>query len=1005
MDCEKPLIRTVSDLSIVAERVYDRGFHHFKTEVLPLLHKGLLEKDSQSHMYSLLMIKALSDTSCPWVSPYILPMIHLIIQSFGSKNMAIQKAAEEAGLGIVHHIPPPAVSMVLPRLLQGLDEYEWRCKIGTLHLIQALTTTHPVKIGPNLPLIIPRLVQEVHSTKKEVRESSRLTLHHICSVQDNPDLAPTLPYLLDSYIDPLNCTMEAIDRLYSTSFIQPIDSTALGLIVPVLTRGMKIRKNVYKRRCAVIMDSVCKLITDPHDILVFFPQLEAILLQGQEEIDKEEIRNVCTKTLETLYSVKKESMQNTKTVTYDDIKDALETSIHKHCVEGDTELVGFMAHMAHVLLEEEDEDVEDWHHVFEPYLGAILDKETARQVSTEVTAIMNEGLEMDQNVDDDAEEDLCNAEFSLAYGSRVLLHQTSLHLKRGRRYGLVGKNGAGKSTLMRAIAHGNLQGFPSEIRTVYVEHDIQGNHSSTTVLCYILEDEQVQSTGCSEDAVRTQLQSVGFDASMQEMPITSLSGGWRMKLALSRAILTDPDVLLLDEPTNHLDKYACQWIISYIKDLTRVTCLIVSHDTSFLDEVCTDIIHFEANRKLKRYRGNLSEFVKQKPEARSYYELRSDIARYNFPAPGPLLGVKSQTKAVLKLQHVSHQYLGTDRRQLEDVSVQVSLASRVAIIGVNGAGKSTLIRLLVGELELQSGTLYRHPNVRIAYVAQHAFHHIEHHLDKSPCQYIMWRCSGGVDKEMSGRDSLLLTTEEWSHIQELAKTNKTKIAEKIVGRVEGKREMEYEVKWVDMDETQFIGRTELVQMGYQKWILQLDEVLSQGTMRKLTTAEIVKHYEEFGLEENFSVHGTIGGLSGGQKVKVVLGAAMWNKPHIVILDEPTNFLDRDSLGALTLAIKDFEGGVLLISHNAEFYSALCNERWVLEDGRLHAEGEKPVESKIRTVLPEQEEDITDAFGNTLKPTTKKAMDRSERKRLEKKRKEMLKNGQDTYELDELLGLL
>ena len=100
-------------------------------------------------------------------------------------------------------------------------------------------------------------------------------------------------------------------------------------------------------------------------------------------------------------------------------------------------------------------------------------------------------------------------------------------------------------------------------------------------------------------------------------------------------MLLNPDMLLLDEPTNHLDQFAVKWLTDYLIDLKKCTCLLVSHDTKFLDAVCTNIIHYE-NLKLKSYRGNLSEFVKQKPEAKAYYELSSDIVAFNFPEPGPL---------------------------------------------------------------------------------------------------------------------------------------------------------------------------------------------------------------------------------------------------------------------------------------------------------------------------------------------------------------------------------
>ena len=160
----------------------------------------------------------------------------------------------------------------------------------------------------------------------------------------------------------------------------------------------------------------------------------------------------------------------------------------------------------------------------------------------------------------------------------------------------------------------------------------------------------------------------------------------------------------------------------------------------------------------------------------------------------------------------------------------------------------------------------------------------------------------------------------------------------------------------------------------------------------------------------------MGALSGGQKVKVVLGAGLWNLPHIVILDEPTNFLDRDSLGALALAIKEFKGGVFMISHNAEFYEALCPEKWILESGRLTVMGAEWMEEveKARKKAEKlaakqlnfnQEEEQKDALGNPISkaPEGPKELSRSDSKRLQKLRKEMIKRGEDTYDIDIQLG--
>ena len=134
-----------------------------------------------------------------------------------------------------------------------------------------------------------------------------------------------------------------------------------------------------------------------------------------------------------------------------------------------------------------------------------------------------------------------------------------------------------------------------------------------------------------------------------------------------------------------------------------------------------------------------------------------------------------------------------------------------------------------------------------------------------------------------------------------------------------------------------ISRETLTQLGFFKLVQEFDdhEASREGLgFRNLEPKEISKHFEDVGLDPEIANHNQISGLSGGQKVKVVLAGAMWNNPHLLVLDEPTNFLDRDSLGGLAVAIRDFRGGVVMISHNEEFVGALCPEQLHVADGRI-----------------------------------------------------------------------
>merc|ERR1711988_1081380 len=162
----------------------------------------------------------------------------------------------------------------------------------------------------------------------------------------------------------------------------------------------------------------------------------------------------------------------------------------------------------------------------------------------------------------------------------------------------------------------------------------------------------------------------------------------------------------------------------------------------------------------------------------------------------------------------------------------------------------------------------------------------------------------------------------------------------------------------------------LVKMGCLKIVQRQDEkeAMAAGLQSKSLTSEgVEKHLLNFGLSAEVASHTQIHSLSGGQKVKVVLGASMWQNPHILVLDEPTNYLDRDGLGALTLALKEWEGGVIIISHNKEFCNAVATEKWIMQAGHLKQEGS----SEERTTKEEEgagnkeKEDVFDQFGNKV----------------------------------------
>lgn len=969
-------------------------------------------------------VKLLCEGCDQWIEPYTVDCLSGILDALADKKTA--DAAKAAGEAILSKSSPNSIRILTEVLYESFVSMKWQTKVGGLTLLGMLGKIHPTVVNTNLPEMILKLIDIASDVKKQVKDQCKICFQELCATITNVDIIPIIPAVIEGYMEPNKKTEAALDTLVSTSFINDVDLSTLGLLVPVLTKGMRERKVVIKRRAALVIGNMCKLVNDPRTAALFYPVLKPVLERGIDEIAVEEVRKVCQTSLDTLQRVSSAAAElSDKVMDLQQLKDCLNGALKTEgkCSDASkyTKIVDFIAKACLFLVLADDKNVDAWKTCIVPYVTAIVG-DKAEAVYTLVHEKGTENLSKDKQELEDEEEDLCNAQFSLAYGTRVLLHQTPFRVKIGRKYGLVGPNGAGKSTLMKSIAGGNLAGFPTELVTVYVECEIIGEKADMTVLNYIMSDEKVISRGCEEKDVVAMLTEMGFGVSRTAAAIDAgvgtLSGGWRMKLALSRAMLLNPDMLLLDEPTNHLDQFAVKWLTDYIINLKTCTCLLVSHDTGFLDAVCTNIIHYE-NLKLKSYLGNLSEFVKQKPEAKAYYELSSDIIAFGFPEPGPMDGVKSLTKSVLRTKNIFFQYPTAPLPQLIDVSIQCSLASRVAVVGVNGAGKSTLVKLMVGELEPDQGLIERHPNLRVAYVAQHAFAHIEAHLEKTPVEYIMWRYRGGTDKEQCSKDSQTMTEEEMAELRKKAKEEKNGVVEELISRRTGKKEFEYEVAWEGQTrENSWHSKTELFDMGYKKLVEKKDEEIAMEDMlgqRKLTTGEIQKHFDGFGLEPQFSQHTRMGALSGGQKVKVVLGAGLWNLPHLVILDEPTNFLDRDSLGALATAIKEFKGGVFMISHNAEFYEALCPEKWILESGRLTVMGAEWMEEvekarkkaeKLakRELNLDQGEEKKDALGNSIAKAEKAELSKSERKKLEKLRKQMVKNGEDTWEIDNQLGL-
>ncbi|THH09415.1 hypothetical protein EW145_g2024 [Phellinidium pouzarii] len=502
------------------------------------------------------------------------------------------------------------------------------------------------------------------------------------------------------------------------------------------------------------------------------------------------------------------------------------------------------------------------------------------------------------------------------------LEATSLTLAHGRRYGLIGRNGVGKSTLLRHIALREVP-IPSHITILFVEQEIVGDDTlaiDSVLKADVWRDSLMKEEAAlnaklteldaegndkrfvdarEEAAVRlaevhqnlsemdaesgparaaSLLAGLGFSEADQQRPTKSFSGGWRMRLALARALFVKPHLLLLDEPSNHIDLNALAWLEDYLQTWPG-TLLVVSHDRAFLDAVATDIVHQHSGR-LDYYKGNFIQFYSTKSERdkkllkeyetqmeyRKHLQAFIDRWRYNanraaqaqskikilekLPDLQPPETEETETfrfpdcdkisPPLLQLSGVSFGYT-PDKLIMKNVDIDVSLDSRIAVVGANGAGKSTLIKLLTGELNPLSGQMNRNGRLRIGYFAQH-------HVDT--------------------------LTPSMSPVSFLA------------SKFPGKSEQEYRSH---LGNFQISGMT--------------------------------------GLQ-------LIGTLSGGQKSRVAFAALSLQNPHILLLDEPTNHLDIEGLDALMNALQKWNGGVILISHDERFITTVATELWVCGEGSV-----------------------------------------------------------------------
>lgn len=618
--------------------------------------------------------------------------------------------------------------------------------------------------------------------------------------------------------------------------------------------------------------------------------------------------------------------------------------------------------------------------------GASFDQELPLIAEAAARAALGDAFDKQADDGDGPGETLLRVEnLLLMYGAgHLLLKDTTLVMKMNQRYGIVGQNGAGKTTLMKEIADHRIVGMPQELKCVHVDDSKLGEMTKSTLSAMEYVVKMAKAIGVN-NAGRETLLEVGFGEKMLDDPVSELSTGWRMRLTLAVSMLKHADLVLLDEPTNHLDEESVAWLATYINSITESSVMVISHEPKFLNKVCTHIVAY-VDKKLEYTDGNFDVFASQKglskdqidkmlsgnlsfntkAEGEDSDEEGSDVKsasvkvgapmagppKLSFPIPGTCDGVKSGSKSVMELRGTSFRF-GADKDFLVNkVDGKLSLNSRVAICGRNGCGKSALMTLLCSEVSPSAGEdgkfgeVWRHHNLRLGYLKQDHLKALGPFFDTSPFVYITTRFKDGYDGDLQKR---LIEPEDDAEAGRRAMLAKEhgkygNAVGDLVSRNKVGSKLMYEVQWEGLDDPKqntMESLDKLKKMGLDKVVIACDERLAAKAagidQRPLTRREVVRHCEAFGIDEEMCCNRQVRGFSAGQKVRLSLAAMFWTKPHFICVDEPTNYLDVETVEALAKALTNFRGGIAMIEPKTDFVERICNVKWHMEGGAITVE--------------------------------------------------------------------
>jgi len=496
-------------------------------------------------------------------------------------------------------------------------------------------------------------------------------------------------------------------------------------------------------------------------------------------------------------------------------------------------------------------------------------------------------------------------DITVRLGGRTILDRAAAALPPRGRIGLIGRNGAGKSTLMKTII-GQIEpdsgaiDMPRDTRMGYIAQEAPSGTATPFETVLAADTERaallIESETCDDphrlgdlhdrliaiDAYSAParagriLAGLGFDEDMQNRPLDSYSGGWKMRVALGALLFSAPDLLLLDEPSNHLDLEATLWLENFLKDY-RATVLVISHERDLLNNVVDHILHLEGGR-LTLYPGGYDAFERLRAERLAQLEsarekqaaqrakLQDYVAR-NSARASTAKQAQSRAKALARMQPIAAaledpglSFVFPDPQELRPPLITLDMAAvgydaqpilqrlnlridpddRVALLGRNGNGKTTLARLLAGQLPAMEGAMTASGKMNVGYFTQ------------------------------------------------------------------------YQVEELDVDDTPLEHMTR--------------------AMKGATQGAVRGQLGRFGFSGERATQ-KVGSLSGGERARLALALITRDAPHLLILDEPTNHLDVDSREALVQALNSYAGAVVIVSHDRHMIELVADRLVLVDSGQ------------------------------------------------------------------------